>query len=67
MLLADDGRGPACDRIRDETMAVDPQALVRDKTRARDHLARIGGNLSDVNLRIAHHGGNIRQVHQEFG
>ena len=48
-------------------MAVDPHALVGDKTRARDHLARIGGNLSDINLRIARHSGNIRQVHEEFG
>ena len=47
-------------------MAVDPQALVRDKTRARGHLARIGGNLRDVNLRIARYVGKVRQVHQEF-
>ena len=47
-------------------MAVVPQALIRDKTRARDHLARIGSNLRDVNLWIANHGGNIRQVHQEL-
>ena len=55
---------PARDRIRDEAMAVDPQAPIGDKTRASDDLARIGGNLSDVNLRIARHGGNIRQVDQ---
>ena len=48
-------------------MAVDPQALVRDKTRARNHLARIGGNLRDVNLWIANHNGNTRQVHKELG
>jgi hypothetical protein len=47
-------------------MAVDPQARVGDKTRARDHLARICGNLRDFNLRIARYAGNVRQVYQEF-